>query len=195
VWPAALDRAPRPRARTAARPRVALVAPGPEHAADYLAALTASRARFDGFVDPPASELEFRAWCQRARSPCCRGRLVRSTASGELVGAVALGEIEGGAESHALLSCYGFAASAGRGLVTEAAALLLSEGFRELGLGVVRAEVRPENSPSRAMLARLGFEALAEPPVLRRVGGAWAPHATHRLTRGVWQRCAASERV
>lgn len=45
----------------------------------------------------------------------------------------------------------------GHGYVTEAAGALVSYAFDELEVGLVHAEVEPENRPSRAVLERLGF--------------------------------------
>jgi ribosomal-protein-alanine N-acetyltransferase len=172
---------------------VVLVLPAPEHAPAFLAALAMSRARFEGFVDPPGDEAEFRTWCQRARSPRCCGRLVREADGAALIGVVALNDIEGGRS--ASLACYGFAASAGRGLVTEAARILITEASTKLGLERLRAELRAGNAASRAMIERLGFEALAEASALRRVGGAWHPHLVFEFTRGVWLEQSAEERA
>lgn len=58
----------------------------------------------------------------------------------------------------------------GRGLATRAIALLVEHGFAALRLRRLFADIDPDNAPSRALFARLGFR---EEGVLR---AAWATH-------------------
>jgi ribosomal-protein-alanine N-acetyltransferase len=46
----------------------------------------------------------------------------------------------------------------GRGLASEAVALALDWGFRNLGLHRIEADIDPRNEASRTLLARLGFQ-------------------------------------
>lgn len=168
--------------------RVVLRVPGPADAGDFLAAARRSRRRFEGYADPPGDREGYRAWCQRARSPSCCGRLLRLRDGGALVGAVSLGGSPLAAGDRAAPSCYGFSEHAGRGLVTEGAALLLAFGFGALALREVEAEVRAENAASTAMLRRLGFSARAAPARLLRVGGGWVLHERWSLHERQWRR-------
>lgn len=164
-----------------------LCAPAPEAAAEFLAAAAESRGRFAGFADPPGDARSFRAWSQRARSPRSAGFLVRLRNGGRLVGAVCLNEIEPEPRARALLSCYGFRATAGAGLVTEAARELLAHGFGALGLRQVAADVRPENAASLAMLRRLDFVRMAAAERLLRVGGDWHLHQRWCIDARRWR--------
>jgi len=71
---------------------------------------------------------------------------------------------------------------AGRGVGTVAVALAVDHCLTVVGLHRVEAAVRPENTPSRRLLRRLGFreEGLAERSLW--VDGAWRDHLAYALT-------------
>jgi len=164
--------------------RVAFSCPAPADAAEFLRAADASRGRFAGFADVPLDPRAYRAWCQRARSPRAAGFLLRLRDRGQLVGALGLNRIEPAPLPRATLSCYGFAATAGRGLVSEGVQQLVAWAAAALGLREIAADARPENAASLALLRRCGFEPLEAPARLLRVGGAWHLHERWQLRAG-----------
>ena len=161
-------------------PRVELCPPTREDGPEFLAAVAASEALHAGYVDPPATEEDYRAWSQRARSETCAGFLIRRRADGALLGVANLNQIRvHEVPPRASLGCYGLLGASqvtGHGYVEEAVRLLAAFGASARGVAVLEAEVQRENTRSLAMLQRLGFAATDLPPRLLRVGGGWRPH-------------------
>jgi ribosomal-protein-alanine N-acetyltransferase len=97
--------------------------------------------------------------------------LVRLAQDGAICGSITVGEIDE-RTGRASLGYWISASHARRGLMSEALVLALELAFRELGVRELHAYVLPENAPSRALLARLGF----------RIGGV---ARGYRVVRGV----------
>jgi [ribosomal protein S5]-alanine N-acetyltransferase len=71
---------------------------------------------------------------------------------------------------------------AGRGVITTAVALATDHCFGPVGLHRIQIDIRPENLPSRRVVAKLGFR---EEGYLQRyldIDGAWRDHISYALT-------------
>ncbi|MGQ0574148.1 MAG: GNAT family N-acetyltransferase [Pseudonocardia sp.] len=104
------------------------------------------------------------------------------TLDGALAGHVMIGNVV----REPLLSAYvGYwcdARLAGGGITTAAVAMVVDHCFGAVGLHRLEATVRPENTASRRVLAKLGFR---EEGLFERyldVDGAWRDHLVHALT-------------
>jgi len=82
--------------------------------------------------------------------------LVRLASDGAVCGSITVGEIDE-RKGRANLGYWIGATHARRGLMSEALPLAIELAFRELGLRDLHAYVLPQNQPSRALLARVGF--------------------------------------
>lgn len=162
----------------AERVRVELRAPNWSDEAEFVELRRASRAfleRWEATLDgeDPFGVERFRRFMQRGLRR--RRYLIRRIATGELVGAVSLSEIDREARS-AILGYWIGAAHARQGLMSEALALVLDVASKEFDLVRVVALVLPENEPSRALLRKLGFEFEAIEPRHRIVAGVMRDH-------------------
>jgi ribosomal-protein-alanine N-acetyltransferase len=72
---------------------------------------------------------------------------------------------------------------AGRGITPRALALVLEHAFATLDLPRVEANVQPENTASRRVVERLGFELDRLRPGHLHVAGGWRDHLRYELTR------------
>lgn len=183
-----------PRARVPDRPaaRVTLRAPTPDDALPFLALVQASAALHEPWVGAPDTPLAFRAYLARAAQehspfPGHVCRLVCHAATGALVGVANLNNVVWGGLRCASLGYYAFAPAAGHGYVREGVALLLTHGFRTVGLHRVEAAVQPDNGPSRALLAALGFRHEGDSPRYLLLGGRWRDHERWALTEEEWR--------
>ncbi|MFZ5951995.1 MAG: GNAT family N-acetyltransferase [Candidatus Rifleibacteriota bacterium] len=75
----------------------------------------------------------------------------------QLLGRVALHSIKWGIQRSASISYWLSQKSTGSGFSTEAVATLISFAFEELQLHRILAEISPDNKPSLAVVAKLGF--------------------------------------
>ena len=102
--------------------------------------------------------------------------IARERPSGALVGVVNLLEIVLGAFRSAYLSYWGYPATAGRGLMTEALREAVRFAFDEIGLHRVEASIQPANVRSIALVRRAGFAKEGFSPDHLFIDGAWRDH-------------------
>ncbi|GGJ92208.1 ribosomal-protein-alanine N-acetyltransferase [Pilimelia anulata] len=71
---------------------------------------------------------------------------------------------------------------AGRGVMPTALALAVDHAFGPGGLHRVEVNIRPENTPSRRVVEKLGFREEAHHPRYLHIDGAWRDHVGYALT-------------
>ena len=113
-----------------------------------MAASRRSRALHRPWVRAPGSGPEYRAFLERQRSKRHASHLLIESESGQLAGVVNINEIVQGSFQSGYLGYYLFAPFEGRGYMFEGLRLVLSRGFRSLGLHRVEANIQPENARS-----------------------------------------------
>src|SRR5438552_2336956 len=111
---AALDRGAAA-AQSALKARVRLEQPTARAAREFLAAVRRSRALHRPWAAPPSSAAAYRSYLRRAQTSAHVAYLIRSRASGELVGVVNVSEIVRGAFRSAYLGYYAFTPHERRG--------------------------------------------------------------------------------
>ena len=100
---------------------------------------------------------------------------------GALVGRVALGRLEWGAESGGSIGYWVSESVAGRGIAPTAVALLTEFAFRQ-GVHRVEIAVRPENAASLRVAQKLGFREEGLRLRYLHIDGAWRDHRVFALT-------------
>src|SRR4029450_9411772 len=88
-----------------------------------------------------------------------------------LVGVVNISEIVHGAFRSAYLGYYAFVPYAGRGLMKEGLALVITYAFRELKLHRLEANIQPGNRASKALVKTLGFRREGLSPRYLKING------------------------
>jgi [ribosomal protein S5]-alanine N-acetyltransferase len=84
--------------------------------------------------------------------------------------------------------CSGFAGYwvdsrvAGRGIIPTALALAVDHAFAAGGLHRIEVNIRPENTPSRRVVEKLGFREEAYHPRYLHIDGAWRDHIGYAMT-------------
>lgn len=114
--------------------------------------------------------------------------LVCSVESGEIMGAMSVGNIVRGSFQSCYVGYWIGQRYAGHGYMTEALALALRHAFAALKLHRVEANIVPENVASKALVRKLGFR--QEGLALRylRINGRWRDHEHWAMTIEDWQR-------
>jgi len=100
----------------------------------------------------------------------------------ELVGQLTVSNIVRGALRSAQIGYWVDRDHAGRGIVTTAVALATDHCFGPVGLHRVEVDIRPENDPSRRVVAKLGFREEGYLVRYLDIDGAWRDHVTYALT-------------
>ena len=173
---------PDPGRRHVREGRIALVRPDQHDRDEFLAAVAASRELHGRWVDPADTAERFAAYLRRVGRPDTAGWLIRAHDSGALAGVVNINAMVWGSLCSGHLGYYGFAATSGRGYVTEGVALAVREAFEHLHLHRVEAAVQPGNAPSTALVRRLGFHHEGLSRRYMKVDGGWRDHDRWALT-------------
>jgi ribosomal-protein-alanine N-acetyltransferase len=127
------------------------------------------------------------AWppiCASLRAEARKGRMLPYVIEldGQFSGQLTIGNVTHGALRSAWIGYWVCSSVTGRGVATGALALGLDHCFGPVRLHRVEATVRPENSASRAVLAKVGFR---DEGLLKRylqVDGGWRDHLLVGLT-------------
>lgn len=159
-----------------------------EDAAELVAANLASIELHEPWVYPCRDRAAFLAYLSRCDGDRHMGFIARERASGHIVGIINLNEIVRGFFQNAYLGYYGVAGMAGRGLMREAVAQVVSMAFDEFGLHRVEANIQPGNLPSRVLVERLGFRLEGFSPRYLKIGGAWRDHERWTMLAEDWER-------
>jgi ribosomal-protein-alanine N-acetyltransferase len=101
------------------------------------------------------------------------------TFDGALVGQLTIGNIQYGSLRGAHIGYWIGQASAGRGIIPTAVALVTDHVFRELRLHRVEIAMRPENLPSRRVAEKLGFRYEGERSAFLHIDGEWRDHLVY----------------
>ena len=128
------------------------------------------------WAQPFTDQDGFDTWFGDTFTGANAGLVARETASGEIVGVVNLSQIFRRGFQNAYLGYYGMAASAGRGLMTEAVRLAARYAFDEIGLHRLEANIQPDNTRSLALARRVGFRREGFSPRYLRIDGVWRDH-------------------
>ena len=142
-----------------------------------------SRKLHSGWVSPPLSGADFRAYLQRAKRDDFRGFLVRRNDGDAIVGVINISQIYRGPFQSAYLGFYAMENYQGQGLMREGLNLALRVAFRDLRLHRVEANIQPTNSRSIALVRSLGFHLEGFSPRYLKVAGRWRDHQRWALLR------------
>ena len=143
---------------------------------DFLAAVRASRDLHRPWIDPPDTTERFATYLEHVSRDDQAAYAIRHDRCGGLVGYVSVGSIVRRAFQSAYLGYGAFEGHAGRGLMTDGLRGVIDRAFGELGLHRVEANIQPANTPSIALVRRLGFQQEGFSPAFLMVDGAWRDH-------------------
>ncbi|WP_193047895.1 GNAT family N-acetyltransferase [Mycolicibacterium baixiangningiae] len=129
----------------------------------------------------------FSSWpavCSTLRSEARKGRMLPYVIEldGQFAGQLTIGNVTHGALRSAWIGYWVSSEQVGGGVATAALALGVDHCFGPVMLHRVEATVRPENAPSRRVLAKVGFR---EEGLLKRyleVDGGWRDHLLVAIT-------------
>ena len=100
-----------------------------------------------------------------------------------LVGHLNLGNIMRRAFCSSYAGYWVDARVAGRGIIPTAVALAVDHAFGAVGLHRIEINIRPENTPSRRGVEKLGFREEAYHQRYLHIDGAWRDHIGYAMTR------------
>ncbi|MFD4011501.1 GNAT family N-acetyltransferase [Streptomyces albidoflavus] len=158
------------------------------HRRDYaeIAALTRESAELHrpwlGVQEPTVQAFERRL--ERFGRPAHEGFVICLRESGAIVGGVNVNDILRGSRQCGTLGFTAYAATTGRGYLTEGLGLVIRYAFGPLGLHRLEANIQPGNTRSLSLVQRLGFRYEGFSPAFQVIDGEWRDHERWALVSG-----------
>ena len=160
-----------------AKSRVFIRPPKPGDCDAFLAAVRRSRAFHRGWIPPkPQTRAAYRKFLKHLAAGPHHGFLIIHRDTGDLVGAIGLGNVIRGNFKGCIVGYYAFLPHAGRGYMREAMRLVLRHAFKKLKLHRVEADIQPHNRRSQALARACGFVCEGLSRRMVKVGGRWKDH-------------------
>ena len=168
------------------RYRVVLRPPSAADEPEFIARMRASRALHAPWVSMPRTPEAYAAYLERSARATNAFYLAHRREDDAIVGFLNISEIIRGKLQSAFLGYGAVAEFAGRGYLTEALQLVLTDAFRRLRLHRLEANIQPGNIGSIALAKRCGFELEGVSARYLKVGGRWRDHERWAITRERW---------
>jgi [ribosomal protein S5]-alanine N-acetyltransferase len=167
--------------------RVLVRAPEPADAAEFTAAMRASRRHHGGYISMPTTQEAFAAYVRRNESESRAMFFACRREDGAIVGFLNVSEIIRGSLEQGFIGYGGVAAFAGQGYMGEAMGLVLAQAFGPLRLHRLEANIQPGNVASIALARRAGFVKEGFSERYLKVGGHWRDHERWAITAERWE--------
>jgi ribosomal-protein-alanine N-acetyltransferase len=145
-------------------------------AADLIAANRENVAYHAPWISAFTDQAGFDTWFARGITGPHVSLIARERETNGLVGVVTLSEIVMGRFKSSYMGYWGYAATGGRGLMTEALRDATRFAFDELGLHRIEANIQTGNARSLALARRAGFTKEGFSPDYLFLDGAWRDH-------------------
>ena len=168
-------------------PRVRLETPSRKHAVDFLGAARGSVSLHRAAVSPPNSERAYGNYIRSLESDNKFGWFVIEQASGGIAGVINVSEIVRGCFQSGYLGYYALVPHAGKGLMREGLACVVTKCFRELRLHRLEANIQPWNRKSISLVSGLGFVKEGFSRRYLKISGRWQDHERWAILSEDWR--------
>ncbi len=153
---------------------------------EFLAAVDRSRRLHHPWVQPPNTPAAYRDYLSKHQEPHGIAFFIWLEASRGLVGVVNVSEIVQGCFRSAYLGYYAFVPFAGRGLMKEGLAQVITHAFQVTKLHRLEANIQPANRASKALVKKLGFRREGLSPRYLKINGRWRDHERWAILSEDW---------
>lgn len=153
---------------------------------EFLAAVERSRALHHPWVQAPGTPEAFRDYLAKRQDPGGAAFFIWVEEPRGLVGVVNLDEIVRGCFQSAYLGYYAFVPYAGRGLMKDGLAQVITHAFKVMKLHRLEANIQPGNLPSKALVKKLGFRREGLSPRYLKINGRWRDHERWAILSEDW---------
>lgn len=167
-------------------PRVHIRPGSGDDEAEFLAAVVRSHALHHPWVQAPKTPQAY--WDYLSKHSDARGAamFVWMDEPHALVGVINLSEIVLGGFRSAYLGYYAFVPYAGRGLMKDGLAQVITHAFGPMKLHRLEANIQPGNLPSKALVKKLGFKREGFSPRYLKINGRWRDHERWAILSEDW---------
>ena len=154
---------------------------------EFASIMKASKKLHKGLSNPPVENESFAAYIKQNESDANEGFLICRNEDSAIVGAINLSQIFRKSFQNAYLGYYIAEKFAGKGIMSEAVALILRYAFKELKLHRIEANIQPRNLASIAVVRKNGFTKEGFSPKYLKIGGRWRDHERWAIIKEDWE--------
>lgn len=166
--------------------KVFLRYPQNEDYGEFASIMKTSKKLHRGLSNPPVDKENFYEYVKRNESDANEFFLICCNEDSAIVGAINLSQIFRRAFQNAYLGYYIAEKFSGRGLMSEAIALILRYAFNDLKLHRIEANIQPHNLASIAVVRKNGFTKEGFSPKYLKIGGRWRDHERWAIIKEDW---------
>jgi ribosomal-protein-alanine N-acetyltransferase len=153
---------------------------------EFLAAVERSRALHHPWVQAPRTPQAYREYLSKHEDQRGVAFFIWLEEPRALVGVVNLSEIVLGGFRSAYLGYYALVPYAGRGLMKNGLAQVITHAFKTMKLHRLEANIQPGNRPSKALVKTLGFRREGFSPRYLKINGRWRDHERWAILSEDW---------
>ncbi|HUP40319.1 MAG TPA: GNAT family protein [Vicinamibacterales bacterium] len=153
---------------------------------EFLAAVRRSRVLHHPWVKAPDTSEAFVTYVMKQQNERFTSFLICFDEPSTLIGVVNLSEIVLGSFRSAYLSYYAFLPHAGRGLMKDGLAEVVTHAFTMLKLHRLEANIQPRNLRSKALVKKLGFRREGLSRRYLKINGRWRDHERWAILAEDW---------
>jgi ribosomal-protein-alanine N-acetyltransferase len=154
--------------------------------AEFLAAVERSRTFHHPWVQAPKTQQAYQEYLSKHNDARGAAHFIWLAEPRALVGVVNLNEIVHGCFRSAYLGYYAFVPYAGRGLMKDGLAQVITHAFGTMKLHRLEANIQPGNLSSKALVEKLGFRREGLSPRYLKINGRWRDHERWAILSEDW---------
>ena len=147
---------------------------------DFVSAMQASQDLHIPWVQSPCTQESFLSYLKQYEAPDHKSYLV--CINKQIAGVINLSQIIRGAFQSAFMGYYATKSFAHQGIMTQALRQTVHIAFTELQLHRLEANIQPENTASKHLVARCGFRQEGFSPKYLKIMGQWQDHERWAIT-------------
>jgi ribosomal-protein-alanine N-acetyltransferase len=167
-------------------PRIHIRPASPDDEAEFLEAAARSRAFHHPWVQAPTTSQAYQEYLAKHNDARGVAQFIWLIEPQALVGVVNVNEIVHGCFRSAYLGYYAFVPHAGRGLMKEGLAHVITHAFGTMKLHRLEANIQPGNLRSKALVKTLGFRREGLSPRYLKINGRWRDHERWAILSEDW---------
>lgn len=154
---------------------------------EFARLMKASRHAYRGRMNPLQGRSQFKELVSRSHAKEHFLFLICDVSEDRIVGTISLFMIHRRSFQNGVVGYMVGVPYARRGFATEALNLILRFAFSQLKLHRVEANIQPDNTASRALARRAGFQCEGYSPRFLKIGGRWRDHERWAILFEDWR--------
>ncbi len=167
--------------------RVHLFLPTLNDAENYLNLTNKSIDFHQPWIFPAKTMKEYNFYLSRIQKGYTKGFFISRNSDNQLLGVININDIRYGAYYSCTLGYYLDRSFSRKGYMSEGLLLLINLAFDTLFMNRIEVNIQPNNSSSKSLVKKCGFELEGFSPKFLKLDGEWRDHERWALLKDSWK--------